>query len=129
MADGWDGTGSAPAAQSKPSCGQLNLEQEALQWVREQDIVLHSAKGPVPNLADWVAREPIRGSWSGHPVGCEIFVVLGQVLASDDVVATLINGKVTLVHRRLWPVLVRVADRFLGIDRHDGATCCIGHDA
>jgi hypothetical protein len=29
------------------------------------------------------------------------------------VVATrLINGKVTLIHRRLWPALVRVADRF-----------------
>ena len=40
-------------------------------------------------------------------------MVLGQVLASDDVVATrLINGKVTLVHCRLWPALVRVADRF-----------------
>ncbi len=24
----------------------------------------------------------------------------------------LVNGKVTLVHRRLWPALVRVADRF-----------------
>jgi hypothetical protein len=29
------------------------------------------------------------------------------------VVATrLIEGKVTLIHRRLWPALVRVADRF-----------------
>jgi hypothetical protein len=92
----------------------LNLGRvKALQWVREQGIVLQSAKGPVPNLADWVAGEPIRGSWWGHPAGHEIFVVLGQVLASDDVVATrLINGKVTLVHRRLWPAVVRVADRF-----------------
>jgi hypothetical protein len=92
----------------------LNRERvEALEWVREQGIVLQSAKGPVPNLADWVAGEPIRGSWWGHPAGHEIFALLGQVLASDDVVATrLINGKVTLVHRRLWPVLVRVADRF-----------------
>ena len=24
----------------------------------------------------------------------------------------LVNGKVTLVHRRLWPALVRIADRF-----------------
>jgi hypothetical protein len=29
------------------------------------------------------------------------------------VVATrLINGKVTLIHRRLWPAVVRLADRF-----------------
>jgi hypothetical protein len=86
---------------------------DALQWVREQGIVLQSAKGPVPNLADWVAGEPIRGSWWGHPAGHEIFAVLGQVLAGADVVATrLIDGKVTLVHRRLWPAVVRVADRF-----------------
>ena len=105
---------SGTLARSKPFCRWLNLGRvEALQWVREQGIVLQSAKGPVPNLADWVAGEPIRGSWWGHPAGHEIFVVLGQVLASDDVVATrLINGKVTLVHCRLWPALVRVADRF-----------------
>jgi hypothetical protein len=31
---------------------------------------------------------------------------------SDDVlVCRLINGKITLVHRRLWPALVRVASR------------------
>jgi hypothetical protein len=76
-------------------------------------MVFQSAKGPVPNLADWVAGEPIRGSWWGHPAGHEIFRVLGQVLGSADVVATrLINGKVTLIHRRVWPALVRVADRF-----------------
>ena len=105
---------SGTLARSKPFCRWLNLGRvEALQWVREQGIVLQSAKGPVPNLADWVAGEPIRGSWWGHPAGHEIFVVLGQVLASDDVVATrLINGKVTLVHCRLWPALVRVSDRF-----------------
>ena len=39
--------------------------------------------------------------------------MLNEVRASPDVIALrLINGKVTLVHRRLWPALVRVADRF-----------------
>ena len=34
-------------------------------------------------------------------------------MGSPDLVATrLINGKITLVHRRLWPALVRVAARF-----------------
>jgi hypothetical protein len=86
---------------------------DALEWTREHGIVLQSARGPVPNLAEYVAGEPIRGSWWGHPSGHEIFAVLGRVLASPDVVATrLINGKITLIHRRLWPALVRVADRF-----------------
>jgi hypothetical protein len=86
---------------------------EPLEWVSEQGIVLQSARGPVANLAEHVAGEPIRGSWWGHPSGREIFAVLARVLASPDVIATrVINGKVTLIHRRLWPALVRVADRF-----------------
>jgi hypothetical protein len=86
---------------------------EPLEWVREQGIVLQSARGPVPNLAEYVAGEPIRGSWWGHASGHEIFAVLSRVLNSPEVIATrLVNGKVTLIHRRLWPALVRVADRF-----------------
>jgi hypothetical protein len=83
------------------------------EWVREHGIVLQSAHGPLPNLAELVAGGPIRGSWWGHPSGHAIFRVLNQVRDSPDVVALrLFNGKITLVHRRLWPALVRVADRF-----------------
>ena len=86
---------------------------EPLEWVREQGIVLQSARGPIPNLAEYVAGEPIRGSWWGHASGHEIFAVLSRLLNSPDVIATrLVNGKITLIHRRLWPALVRVADRF-----------------
>ena len=89
------------------------MSMEPLDWVREQGIVLQSAHGPVPNLAEYVAGEPIRGSWWGHPSGHEIFAVLTRVMSSSDVIATrLINGKVTLVHRRLWPALARLAERF-----------------
>jgi hypothetical protein len=86
---------------------------EELDWVREQGVVMQSARGPVPSLSERIAGGPIRGSWWGHPSGHEIYRVLNRVRASPDVVATrLINGKVTLIHRRLWPALVRVADRF-----------------
>jgi len=35
------------------------------------------------------------------------------VTESEDVlVCRLVKGKITLVHRRLWPALVRVANRF-----------------
>ena len=89
-----------------------SLLVEPLDWIHEQGVVLQSARGPVPNLAEYVAGEPIRGSWWGHSAGHEIFAVLTDVTNSPDVVATrLINGKITLVHRRLWPALVRVADR------------------
>jgi hypothetical protein len=41
---------------------------DPLAWVREQGVVLQSARGPVPNLAEQIAGEPIRGSWwATHP--------------------------------------------------------------
>jgi hypothetical protein len=86
---------------------------DPLDWVREQGVVLQSARGPLPNLAEHIAGGPIRGSWWGHASGHEIFAVLTRVLDSPDVIATrLVNGRITLIHRRLWPALVRVADRF-----------------
>ena len=39
---------------------------EPLEWVREQGIVLQSARGPVPNLAEYVAGEPILTSQPGR---------------------------------------------------------------
>jgi hypothetical protein len=61
---------------------------DPLAWVRAQGIVLQSARGPVPNLAEHVAGEPIRGSWWGHGSGHEIFAVLTRLLESPDVIAT-----------------------------------------
>jgi hypothetical protein len=78
----------------------------------EHGILLESAKGPVPNLAGLVAGEVIKGSWWGHPRGHDIYAAINVVRDSPDVVALrLIKGKITLVHRRLWPPLVRVAPR------------------
>jgi hypothetical protein len=86
---------------------------DPLEWVREHGIVLQSARGPLPNLANEIAGEPIRGSWWGHPAGREIFAALTRVLATGEVIATrLVNGNITLIHRRVWPALVRVSDRF-----------------
>jgi hypothetical protein len=76
-------------------------------------VLLESARGPIPNIAELVAGEPIRGSWWGHPDGHAIYEAVSALADSPDVVRTrLVNGKVTLVHRRVWPALFRVADRF-----------------
>jgi hypothetical protein len=40
---------------------------EPLEWVREQGIVLQSARGPAPNLAEYVAGEPIRAAATATP--------------------------------------------------------------
>jgi hypothetical protein len=86
---------------------------EALAFVAERGVVLVSAKGPVPCLTEVIAGEPIKGSWWGHPKSHQIFAILEMVTESEDVlVCRLLKGKITLVHRRLWPALVRVATRF-----------------
>ena len=81
--------------------------------MRRHGIVLQAARGPVPSLAEAVAGGPIRGSWWGHAKGHEIFRVAEAVSDSDEVlVCKLVDGKVTYVHRRLWPALVKLAARF-----------------
>jgi hypothetical protein len=83
---------------------------EAIEWVRAHGAVLESARGPLPNLAEHVAGEPITGSWWGHAASHDIFRSLSCVRSSPDIVATrLVGGRVTLIHRDLWPALVRVA--------------------
>jgi len=86
--------------------------REALTFVEREGIVLQSARGRVPNLAEFVAGERIRGSWWGHAKGKEIFRAASHVADSGDVlVCQLVDGKVTFVHRRLWAALVRLGRR------------------
>jgi len=85
----------------------------ALSFVRRQGVVLESAHGPVPNLAETVVGAPIRGSWWAHAKGKEIFWLTRAVRNSNQVlVCRLLRGKITYVHRRLWPALVRLAYAF-----------------
>jgi len=87
--------------------------EEALAFVREHGVVLVSAKGTAPRLTEAIIGEPIKGSWWAHPQSRRIYAILQAVTESDQVLlCRLINGKVTLVHRRLWPLLVRLANQF-----------------
>jgi len=84
-----------------------------LAFIEAQGAVLMAGKGPAPRLVEAIVGAPIRGSWWAHPASHEIFAVLSQVERSGDLLmCRLIEGKVTLVHRRLWPALVRLEHRF-----------------
>ena len=86
--------------------------EDALALVEEHGILLESAKGPVPSLASEIAGEEIRGSWWGHAEAELIWSLTRRLRGSEDIlVCRLIGGKVTYVHRRLWPALVRLASR------------------
>lgn len=87
--------------------------KRGLAFVERHGVVLQAARGPVPSVAEAIAGGPIKGSWWGHPKGQEIFRITKAIGENSDVlVCTLIDGKVTYVHRRLWPALTRLASRF-----------------
>jgi hypothetical protein len=95
--------------------------ETALAFVKRHGIVLERARGPVPCLVEAIVGEPVRGSWWSHPRGRDIFSVLGVVADSPDVLrCRLVNEKITYVHRRVWPALVRLSDRIgeRRLDRH-----------
>jgi hypothetical protein len=87
--------------------------KQAIAFVKANGVVLESGRGPVPNLAEAIAGAAIRGSWWAHPKANAIFLCSRAIRESADVlVCRLVGGKVTYVHRRLWPALVRLAGRF-----------------
>lgn len=87
--------------------------RQALAFVKKHGIVLQAARGPVPSFAEHVAGGPIAGSWWAHAHGHEIFALATALSDHADVlVCKLVAAKVTYVHRRLWPALVKLAPRF-----------------
>lgn len=92
---------------------RVRTARQALAFLRRNGVLLVSGRGAVPTLVEYIAGEPIRGSWWGHPASAAIFRVLNAVAASPDVrMLRLVQGKVTLVHRNIWPALVRLAKHF-----------------
>lgn len=63
-----------------------------------------------PSVAGLVAGERIRGTWWAHPRSHEIYARLERLADHKNVLRSkLVSGKVTLVHRRLWPAVLGVA--------------------
>ncbi len=83
--------------------------EEALSFIETNGIVLESAHGRVPAFADFVAGERVTRWWS-HPKGRLIFSLTRAIRDSPDVLTCrLIDNKITYVHRRLWPALVKLS--------------------
>ena len=65
------------------------------------------------SLVEAVVGGVIRGSWWSHSRSREIFRITRAVRSSKQIlVCRLVAGKITFVHRKLWPALVCVAGRF-----------------
>ena len=87
-----------------PKFEQIIEELKSSGLLLESDAIL-------PSVAGLITRERIRGSWWAHPRGYDIFQATERLAAHPDVIASkLISGKVTYVHRSLWPALFEVAN-------------------
>jgi hypothetical protein len=101
------------AGSAEPNPANRMTPRDAIEFVERHGVVLQAARGMLPNLAEVIAGERIRGSWWSHPKGNQIFHIAEAVSDSPDIlVCKLVQGKVTYIHRRLWPALVKLAPRF-----------------
>lgn len=87
---------------------------EAVAFVEHHGVVCEAARrGTIPSVVDEVAGESVRGTWWSHPRSKAIFAITRALRDSPEIlVCRLVDGKITFVHRRLWPALVRIADHF-----------------
>jgi hypothetical protein len=96
----------------------IRTADEALELVRRHQVVTMTSVEGFRSLVAEIAGGPVRGSWWGHPKGSLMYELANGLHDSREVVAAKwIDGKVTFVHRSLWPALYRVAtspDRDLG---------------
>ncbi len=91
----------------------IRTVDDVLKFVERNGIVLESARGRVPSLAAEIVGGKINGSWWAHPKSHQIYKLTMAVRDSNDIlVCRLIDGRITFIHRRLWPALARVADKF-----------------
>jgi hypothetical protein len=79
-----------------------------LDSIAEHGLLLLQDK-QLANAVTAITGERVRGSWWSHPRAHDIFRAI-EALPEDEVVTTkLVGGKVTFVHRKLWPDLLAVA--------------------
>jgi hypothetical protein len=63
----------------------------------------------LPSVCTLITGTPLKGSWWSHPLAQTIFLVNEKLEDHPDVLMTkLVSGKVTFVHRHLWPDILAV---------------------
>jgi hypothetical protein len=86
----------------------LRTPQDALELLRRDRVLTLTPAGRLRSLVGEIAGE-VHGSWWGHPQGGLIYSIATALEDSPEVLgAKLVRGKVTFVHRVLWPQLARV---------------------
>jgi len=80
-------------------------------WNSLKESGLLLASDPVfPSVTTLVAGAAVRGSWWSHPLARRIHALMEQLSGHPDVLTVkLLSGKITYVHRALWPAILAVA--------------------
>jgi hypothetical protein len=100
--------GETPGPRARRSA-RIDTVEEALALVEGAGAITLVPTGDRPSLVAAVAGGPVAGSWWSHPRGKAIFAIATALGDSGDIlVSKLVDGKVTFVHRALWPALYRV---------------------
>lgn len=80
-----------------------------LNFIRTNGLLLQS-DAELASVAGMVAEEPIKGSWWSHERAHDIYDVCVWLASSPDILELkLVKGKVTHVHRDLWPAVYTIA--------------------
>lgn len=65
----------------------------------------------LPSVCTLITGTPLRGSWWSHPLAQTIFQVNERLEDHKDVLITkLVSGKVTFIHRKLWPETIAIGE-------------------
>jgi hypothetical protein len=107
-------SGTLPRELTAIHCSMLDSRnvtaRQAIRFIERHGVILESGQGPAPSLVTEVLGGRIRGSWWAHPRAKEFFWLTRAIRDSPQVlVCRLIGGKITYVHRRLWPALTRLS--------------------
>ncbi len=87
----------------------MTTARQALALLAREGVMTLVPAAGRRSLVEEITGGPIKGSWWGHAQGKTIYALATALEASPDVlVAKLVAGKVSFVHRELWPALVRV---------------------
>jgi hypothetical protein len=67
----------------------------------------------LPSVCSIITGGPLKGSWWSHPLAQTIFQVNEKLEDHPDVLMTkLVSGKVTFVHRDLWPEILAIGSSY-----------------
>ncbi len=86
-----------------------NVDRDVARALREIERhgLLLETDARLPSLVALVTGAPVRGSWWSHPLGHTIFATAAMLARNPDVLlAKLVSGKQTWIHRRLWTALL-----------------------